>query len=176
MDTETLLKAKLEEWDVDLSDADQTIWSSIQSYEDGYMTLHALAVDEDRNFRVYRVFPIGDKAELSVDLELSAKTIAASKRDELKFDNGERGDFSDWRKAIKDELGGDFAFVWADEGAPFLSFVGRTIRLDTGERLVCGQCELTENGIKVTVDFDRELTQVITPTQKTTTGPHARFG
>jgi hypothetical protein len=175
MDTEALLKAKLEEWDVDLSDADQTIWSSIQSYEDGYMALHALAVDEDRNFRVYRVFPVGNKAELSVDIDMSAKAITTSKRDELKFDNGERGDFSEWRKAIKDELGGDFAFVWADEGEPFLSFVGRTIRLDTGERLVCGQCERTENGIKVTVDFDRELTWVITPAPKPSTVSHARF-
>jgi hypothetical protein len=174
MDTETLLKAKLEEWDVDLSDADRTIWSSIQSYEDGYMTLHALAV-EKRTFRVYRVFPIGDKAELSVDVELSAKALATSKREELVFDNGERGDFSEWRKAIKDELGGDFAFVWADEGEPLLSFVGRTIRLDTGERLVCGQCERTENGIKVTVDFDRDLAQVVNPGPRPVTASQARF-
>ncbi|MBY3433023.1 hypothetical protein HFN89_02365 [Rhizobium laguerreae] len=175
MDTETLLRTKLEEWNVDLSNADRTLWSSVQAYNDGYMNMYALDVDEDRTFRIYRVFPGGDQAHLSVDLEISSKALATAKRGDLKFDNGERGDFTEWRNAIKDELGGDFAFVWANEGEPYLSFVGRTVRLDTGERLVCGQCERIDKGIKVTVDFDRELGQVISPSPKPATAFDARF-
>ncbi|MDW9478646.1 hypothetical protein GOB57_08005 [Sinorhizobium meliloti] len=166
MDTETLLRTKLEEWIVDVSDPDTTLWSSIQAYPDGFMNLYALEKTDQDTFRVYRVFPGGNQAHLSVDVELSVKAFATSKRTELKFDNGERGDFSEWRDAIKNELGGDFAFVWADEGEPYLSFVGRTIRLDTGERIVCGQCERTENGIKVEVDFDRPMEEIVNPAPK----------
>lgn len=176
MDTETLLRAKLEEW-TDVSDPERALWSSITAYPDGFMNLYALEVDDsrDRTFRVFRVFPGGNQAHLSVDVELSAKALAASKRTELKFDNGERGDFTEWRDAIKNELGGDFAFVWADEGEPYLSFVGKTIRLDTGERLVCGQCERTENGIKVEVDFDRPMAEIVNPAPKAAQGKNPSF-
>lgn len=169
MDTETLLRSKLEEWGVDTSDAEKTLWSNIQSYPDGFMNLYALEVADaprDRNFRVYRVFPGGNQAHLSVDVEITGKAFATTNRETLPFDNGERGDFSEWREAIKAEVGGDFVFVWADEGEPYLSFVGRTVRVGGEERVVCGQCERTDNGIKVEVDFDKSLSAVLNPTPR----------
>ncbi|MCV9963926.1 hypothetical protein OIU34_18780 [Pararhizobium sp. BT-229] len=178
MDTETLLRAKLEEWGVDTSDPEKTLWSSIQAYPDGFMNLYALEVEDaprDRNFRVYRLFPGGNQAHLSVDLEIPGKTFATADRDRLPFDNGERGDFSEFRDAIKAELGGDFVFVWADEGEPYLSFVGRTVRVGGEERVVCGQCERTDNGIKVEVDFDRPLSAVLNPAPRRAQAKPAAF-
>jgi hypothetical protein len=178
MDTEALLRTKLEDWGVDTSDAERTLWSSIQSYADGFMNLYALEVCDaprDRTFKVYRVFPGGEQAHLSVDVEITGKAFATSDRDTLAFDNGERGDFSEWREAIKAELGGDFVFVWADEGEPYLSFVGRTVRVGSEERLVCGQCERTDSGIKVEVDFDRPLAAVLNPSFQATQARSSAF-
>lgn len=171
MDTETLLRAKLEEW-TDVSDPERALWSSITAYPDGFMSLYALEVEDsrDRTLRVFRVFPGGNQAHLSVDVEISAKAFSTADRGTLPFDNGERGDFSEWRDAIKTELGGDFVFVWADEGEPYLSFVGRTVLVGGDERVVCGQCERTENGIKVEVDFDRPMAEIVNPAPKSAQG------
>jgi hypothetical protein len=168
MDTETLLRSKLEDWGVDVADTERTLWSNIHAFDDGFMSLCALDVDNshERLFRIYRVFPVGNQAHLSVDVEISATRFGAADRNTLPFDNGERGDFTEWREAIRDELAGDFVFVWADEGEPYLSFVGRTVRVGGEERVVCGQCERKDGVISVQVDFDRSMAEVLSPAAK----------
>jgi hypothetical protein len=167
MDTETLLRAKLGEW-TDVSDPELALWSSVTTFTDGGMNLYALEVEDTpaRTFKVFRVFSIGDTAHLSVDVEISAKTFSTADRSKLPYDNGDRADFSEWRDSIKAELGGDFVFIWADEAEPYLSFVGRTVLVGGDERVVCGQCERTENGINVEVDFDRPMSEIVNPAPK----------
>ena len=169
MDQETKLRAALEDWGVDLSDTGKTLWTNIHD-NDGYQSMFAFEDTGDRErpelsrhptIRVYRAFPLGDGVAVSVDVEISAVTFATSDRSELPYDSGERGDFEEWREAIKAELGGDFVFVWANEDEPLFSFVGRTVKVGGAERVVCGQCERTAQGIKVEVDFDRPMDEAL---------------
>lgn len=159
MDTENLLRSKLEEWGVT---PENTLWSNFHSHDDGYVTMYALEARE-KSFRVYRAFPTDGVAQVSVDVDATAKALFAADRTQLPYDAGERGNFEKWRKPILDELGGDVVLIWADNDDPFFSFVGRTVRVGGDERVVCGQCTETPNGIKVEVDFDRPVSEVLQP-------------
>ena len=170
MDIENALRDKLaQEWDVDFSDGGGTPWSNIHDFGDGYMSMSAVQLTEGdfgTDIRVYRAFPTGGTVQVSVDLEMSAKKFADPNRESFAYDNGERGDFAEWRNAISSEVGGDVVIVWGNDEAPFFSFVARTVKIGTAERVICGQCENTPSGVTVQVDLDRPLQEFVSTAPK----------
>jgi hypothetical protein len=173
MTTIAVLKAELtQNWDVDFDDEAKTIWTNAHQHVDGYASVHALTVEDhafDGAFRVYRSFPLGGGVGTSVDLDVSAEQLASNDRTTFVFDSGERGDVSDWKTAIRDEVCGDIVLAWFNDDAPYFSFVGRTVKVGSAERVVCGQCERTDAGIAVRIEFDRPLVDVMRLAQKVKT-------
>lgn len=176
MDIESAMRDKLtEDWDVDFSDSATTPWSNVHSH-DGCMSMFAMQLSEGHrgpDIRVYRAFPMGDGVAVSVDLDINAKAFSAKDRSTFVYDNGERGDFSEWRDAIKDETGGDVVLVWANDDDPLLSFVARTVNVGGEERVICGQCEKTPAGINVQIDLDQPTAEFIAPPVKSTAPTYA---
>nr|WP_250808143.1 hypothetical protein [Neorhizobium tomejilense] len=165
MDMETALKNKLEsDWDADFSEGGSTVWSNVHKHEDGYFSMGALDIvegDRDTEIRVYRAFPVGGSIQVSVDVDISGRDFSSSDRSSFDYDNGERGDFQEWRDAVSREVGGDVVLVWANDEAPFFSFVARTVRVGGDERVVCGQCRMTPEGIVTRLDLDKSMEPMV---------------
>lgn len=171
MSIEDLIRSKLStDWDVDFSDPETTPWVNVHRHEDGYASVQVLEVtpgDRDVAVRVYRAFPMGGDVAVSVDVEISGRAFAAADRTSFDYDNGERGDFSEWKEAIAQEAGGDVVLVWCGDEEPFFSFVGRTVRVGGNERVICGECVRTPNGIEARVNFDKSMERLIPETRRT---------
>jgi hypothetical protein len=165
VNVEDRLRDKLEDWGVDFSDPSQTLWTDIQSHDDGCMTMIVLerVMDDpaDPAFRIYRAFDVGGIVSISVGGELSASGL------EIADYHVRDGDGHDWAAAIKDAVAGHQAdaqlnLVWAHADEGMMSFIGRV----SGQgpvRIVCGQCKAEAGEIKVEFDFDRALEDVVWP-------------
>lgn len=165
MNVEDRLRSKMEDWGVDFSDPAQTLWSDIQSHDDGCMTMIVLerVMDDptDPAFRIYRAFDVGGIVSISVGGELSASGLEVADyqiRD---------ADAYDWMAALRLAVTGhqasaQFNLVWAHAEAPMMSFIGR-VSGHGHTRIVCGQCKAEPSGITVEIDFDRALEDVVWP-------------
>ncbi|MCV9964799.1 hypothetical protein OIU34_23180 [Pararhizobium sp. BT-229] len=165
MNVEDRLRAKLEDWGIDFSDPGQTLWTNIQSHDDGCMTMIVLErVMDDPNdpaFRIYRAFDAGGIVAISIGGELSASGLEI-----VDCQIGE-AEGRDWMVEIGRAVAGPqgnvkLSIIWAHVDGAMMSFIGR-VSGHGPVRIVCGQCKAEPGGINVEIDFDRALEDVVWP-------------
>lgn len=160
MNAETQLTAALTEAGVDFLDDGKTLWTHVQSDEDGYVSIVVLErfTDDplDPAFRISRAYLHNGKAFVQAEGELSGVGLA-----EIDDQFGESIP-SDLRMAVDAEVGGQLSFVWTDTHGDGISFIGRVESEDNLDRLLCGQCKPIPSGIIVKIGLDRPIAELLT--------------
>lgn len=104
---------------------------------------------------------MGDGVAVSLDVDITGREFSSEDRADFDYDNGQAGDVDEWRTAISRQVGGDVVIVWANDESPLFSFVARTVRVGGEERVICGQCTPTPDGIETRVDLDRPMAPIV---------------